>query len=117
MVRSRRQGYHRGELDRRCVEISFTPAAPEVGDTSRGPPTVIIVTNIVATSFSCPSLTATTSPLHTVTVRPGLVTRPPCPGERKFTLYSTVRRMRGYKHHPAVRCCHESRRTTAAALN
>ena len=36
-------------------------------------------------------------PAHTVTVRPGLMTRPrasirsPCAGERKFTLYSIVK--------------------------
>jgi hypothetical protein len=76
MVRSRRQGHHRGELDCRCAAVSATPAVREVGDTSRGPPTVTIVTNIVATSFCCPSLTAKTSPVHTVMVRPGLVTRP-----------------------------------------
>ena len=68
----------------------------EVGDVSRFSPTVMMVTSIVATSFSCPSLTAKTSPVHTVTVRPGFVTRPramsssPRPGERKFTLYSMV---------------------------
>jgi hypothetical protein len=52
------------------------PAIREVGGTSRGPPTGISVTNIVATSYSCPSLAAQTSPEHTVTVRPGFVTRP-----------------------------------------
>jgi hypothetical protein len=59
-------------------------------ETLRCPPTVIIVTSMVATSFSLPSLAATTSPLQTVIVRPGFVTRPratsrsPCAGDRKL---------------------------------
>jgi hypothetical protein len=36
-----------------------------------------MVASMVATSFSFPPLSATTSPAHTVMVRPGLVTRPP----------------------------------------
>src|SRR5256885_13223258 len=96
MARSRRQGHQRGDVD--CPRVAVAPIRlmPEVGDVSRCPPTVMMVTSIVATSFSCPWLTAKTSPVHTVTVRPGFVTRPratsssPCPGERKFTLYSMV---------------------------
>src|SRR5882724_3912841 len=92
---SRRQGHHRGDTDRSC------PASSRIGvdgghETLCCPPTVIIVAGIVAKSFSFPSLTATTSPLQTVTVRPGFVTRPratsrsPCAGDRKLILYSMV---------------------------
>ena len=66
------------------------------GTSSRVRPTVAIVDNIVATTFSLAQVIATTSPEHTLTVRPGLTTLPratirsPCAGERKFTLYSIV---------------------------
>jgi len=51
----------------------------------------------VATTFSLSQLIATTSPEQTVTVLPGLMTLPraiirsPSAGDKKFTLYSTVK--------------------------
>jgi hypothetical protein len=95
MPRSRRQGYHRGDTNR---SRSVSTRIGVVGgcETSCCPPTVIIVTTIVATSFSFPSLTAMTSPWQTVSVRPGFVTRPratsrsPCAGDRKLIFYSMV---------------------------
>jgi hypothetical protein len=56
-----------------------------------------MVASMVATNRCSPALTARTSPPHTVTVRPGLMTRPrasirsPWAGDKKFTLYSTVK--------------------------
>src|SRR5437762_6198668 len=46
------------------------------GTSSRVRPTVAIVDNIVATTFSLVPVIATTSPEHTLTVRPGLTTLP-----------------------------------------
>jgi predicted permease len=57
---------------------------------------LIIVAWIIATSFCSAPSVASTSPAHTVRVRPGLITRPvaknlaPRAGAVKLTLYSTV---------------------------
>jgi hypothetical protein len=55
-----------------------------------------VTVSIVAIGFAPSSASAITSPVVTVSVRPGFITRPqatnrrPAAGARKFTLYSAV---------------------------